>query len=342
MNRMLLPRWLALIVLALQTAGCVNFGAHQILRAPNISTSIPGPPVPLENFAKFLTNFPEHFVAVGPPAARLCYHVIEPADFRLNVTTSNWLEQGKVKFQFNFTATPPGPTTTQQVTPKGTVFLLHAYAMNQSSLVPWALRLAEDGWRCVLVDLRGHGRSGGKLIYYGLRETNDLSELMDQLAQDNSLARPVAAFGVSYGAALALRWATVEPRVHTVVAIAPYASMSNVVLNSCRKNSRWLPASLVRAGLRAVPACIGVSAAEMDTTTVLPRHPVAALFVASDADPIAPVAEVKKLHQLAAPGSELIIIPEATHGTLPYYFEDLTGPVVRWLDTNLKSPVPGG
>ena len=267
----------------------------------------------------------------GPPAATLCYRVIEPAQYQGSVTSSNWLADGKRQFQFSFSATVPAPANAWTAAPRGTVFLLHGYGLAQFSLAPWALRLAEDGWQCVLVDLRGHGRSTGKQIYFGLNETNDLSQLLDQLASTGPVAQPVAALGESYGAALALRWATVDPRLQTVVALAPYASLSNAVLNICHDYAGWLPTGLVKSGLRQLPACLGVSAAELDMTTVLTRHPVRALFVAGAEDTIAPSDDVAVLQQLAAPGSKLVVVPDATHEALTYYFDDLTGPVLGWL-----------
>ena len=192
----------------------------------------------------------------------------------------------------------------------------------------------------MLVDLRGHGRSGGRRIYYGLRETHDLSQLLDQLPPDAPVARPVAALGESYGAALALRWETVEPRLQTVVALAPYASLSNSVLNVCHNYAGWLPDWFVEAGLRRLPVELGVPARELDTTTVLARHPVPALFIAGGEDRIAPPADVAALQRLGAPGSQLIVVPHATHEALTYYFDDLTRPVLAWLEgaqgANLK------
>ena len=87
-------------------------------------------------------------------------------------------------------------------------------------MVPWAWRLAQEGGRCVLVDLRGHGQSPGKNIYWGLKESHDMSQLLDELEHQGQLAPPVAVLGDSSGAALALRWKTLDPRVGTVVAIA--------------------------------------------------------------------------------------------------------------------------
>jgi pimeloyl-ACP methyl ester carboxylesterase len=280
---------------------------------------------------KFLTNFPKQFVEISPPAARLCYRVIEPADYHLEISSTNWLEHGRKKFKFTFHADVPGPSNAWTAAPRGTVLLLHGYGLAQFSMAPWALRLAQEGWRCVLVDLRGHGKSTGKRIYYGTRETSDLSQLLDRLTQDGQLNEPLAAFGESYGAALALRWKTVEPRVRTVVAITPYAGLSNAVLNLCHQYAGWLPRTFLRAGLKKLPSVLEVSADELDTTTGLARSPVTALFVAGAEDRITPVADVEQLQALAAPGSKLIVVPEATHEAVTYFFPDLVPPVLAWL-----------
>src|SRR5208282_4960321 len=156
--------------------------------------------------AGFLTNFPTHDVNDGPPAARLRYRVVEPADYHLQMNSSNWIEDGEPQFTFKFTADVPGATNRWTGHPRGTVVLLHGYGVAQFAMAPWALRLAQDGWRCVLVDLRGHGKSTGNRIFYGTREATDLSQFLDHLDRDGKLITPVAAVGESYGAALALRW----------------------------------------------------------------------------------------------------------------------------------------
>jgi cephalosporin-C deacetylase-like acetyl esterase len=51
----------------------------------------------------------------------------------------------------------------------------------------------------------------------------------------------VAVIGESYGAALALRWKTMDPRVGNVVAIAPYVVLSNAVLNMIAYNPVCFP-----------------------------------------------------------------------------------------------------
>ncbi len=328
-----LLKLLLLTVLALNTAGCGTFVAHSMARAPNRYPSwfASEAPVTLAFNPKLLTNFPTHFVDVGPPAARLCYRVIEPADYRLEITSTNWLEHHEQQFEFRFKASVPAEPNRWTSAPRGTVVLLHGYGLAQFSMLPWALRLAEAGWRCVLVDLRGHGKSTGPQIYFGTRETNNLSQLLDVMARSNQLVGPVSVMGESYGAALALRWKTVEPRIQSVVAIAPYASLSNAVLNIRREYAGWMPAFIIRSGLKQLPSVLNLPASELDTTTVLRRQPVAALFVAGRDDKITPASDVEQLRALALPGSELIMVPAATHEALTYFFPEILPSVLAWL-----------
>jgi len=320
-------------VLVLSTAGCGGFFARRMAQAPNTYPSwlAPEAPVELAFGAEFLTNFPARYVDVGPPPARLCYRVVEPADYRLELSSTNWLEHGRRHFKFALDATLPGGPNGWTPAPRGTVVLLHGYGVAQFAMAPWALRLAQEGWRCVLVDLRGHGKSTGQRVYFGVHEARDLSQLLDVLTRDGQLAEPVAAIGESYGAALALRWKTVEPRVGRVVAIAPYAELSKAVLNICHEYAGCLPRAFVKAGLKHLPSLLMVEPEQLDTKKVLAGSPVAALFAVGTEDRITPVGDVRQLYEEAAPGSELVVVPEATHEAVTYFFKDLVPPVLKWL-----------
>ena len=321
------------MLLIFGTAGCGTYIAHKMVQAPNTfpESLAPKAPVLLGFHQNFLTSFPKQFVAVGPPAAQLCYRVVGPADYHLTISSTNWLEQGRQRSEFDFRADLPGPTNRWTAIPRGTVVLLHGYGLGQFSMAPWALRLAQEGWQCVLVDLRGHGRSTGRQIYFGLQEAHDLSQLLDELAWRGQLKEPVAAVGESYGAAMALRWEAADSRIQAVVAISPYASLSNAVMNIRNQYAHWLPKFMVNAGLKKLPSALGVEASELDTTTVLARHPVTALFVTDAGDKIVPVADVEHLRALAAGDSELIVVTDATHETVTYYMAELTSPVLNWL-----------
>ena len=314
--------------------GCGTFIAHRMTQAPNKYPGwlAPSARVVLAFNQKLLSNAPAQYADVGPPAARLHYRIVEPANYQLKVSSTNWVEHGEDRYRFTFRAEVPR-TNAWSAKPRGTVFLLHGYGLAEFSMVPWAWQLAQNGWRCVLVDLRGHGKSTGKSIYYGLKESPDMSQLLDQLTKQGRVASPVAVIGESYGAALALRWKTMDPRVGGVVAIAPYVVLSNAVLNICHDFAPLLPKVFIRAGLKQLPTVLNVPSIDLDTTTVLARHPVTALFVAGTEDNVVPPADVRRLFGEAAPGSQLIVVP-AIHETVPYDFSDLTPTVLAWLKTN--------
>lgn len=322
-----------MLVLTLTTMGCGSFVARRMVQSPNSYPQWFGSlaRVELAFDQYFLTNFPARYADVGPPSAQLRYRIVEPSDYQLQVTSTNWLKHGRPYFTFNFHLSMLGQTNAWTAAPRGTVVLLHGYGLAQFAMAPWAIRLAEEGWRCVLVDLRGHGKSTGRQIYFGVREALDLSQLLDVLARESQVVEPVAAFGESYGAALALRWKGVDPRISNVVAIAPYAVLSNAILNICHDYANWLPTGLVKAGLRKLPSVMKIDSDELNPVKVLTRNPVAALFVAGDADKIAPPIDVQELFRNSAPGSELIVIPQATHEALPYYFNELAPSVLAWL-----------
>ncbi|SRR5581483_2317409 len=325
--------WVLLAALVLGTSGCSTFVAHRIAQAPNTYPTwfAPKARVELGFSAGFLTNFPPKMVTVGPPEAKLRYRIVEPANYNLKVSSTNWVERGQEQFDFNFHADLPALTNAWTSAPRGTVVLLHGYGVAQFAMAPWALRLAQDGWRCVLVDLRGHGKSTGRRIYFGVQEARDLSQLLDELARNGKLCGPVMAMGESYGAALALRWEAADPRVQAAVAIAPYAELATAVVNIGRDYASWVPSALLRAGLRKLPAVLQLPPGELDTTTVVARSRVAALFIAGGADKVTSVADVQRLESLAASGSKLIVVPDATHEAVTYFFDQLASPVADWL-----------
>ena len=158
-----------------------------------------------------------------------------------------------------------------------------------------------------------------------------MDQLLNAVAREGRLAEPVSALGDSYGATLAIRWKETEPRIESIVAISPYDSLSNAVMNIRNEYADWVPKFMVKAGMKDLPSVLHIPAGEFDTSTVLKQKPVKALFVAGGLDNITPVEEVKRLRSLAAPGSEFVAVPNATHEALPYYFSALTPRVLAWL-----------
>ena len=121
----------------------------------------------------------------------------------------------------------------------GTVVLLHGMGESKAS-VPYpgvATKLAEAGFDAVLIDLRGHGRSGGKYTTYGAKEKYDVRAVVDALLESDQMTEPVYAFGANLGASVAIQYAAIDPRCKAVMAISPYQDAISIGWQICRFNA---------------------------------------------------------------------------------------------------------
>ena len=89
-------------------------------------------------------------------------------------------------------------------------------------------RFAKAGVRAVLVDMRGHGRSLDSELTYGVEERRDLSALLDWFEDRGDDLGTIGVYGASYGGAVALQLAGVEPRIDRVVAVAAFGSFPDI------------------------------------------------------------------------------------------------------------------
>lgn len=109
-------------------------------------------------------------------------------------------------------------------TPRGLVVLLHGKDINRQHFLGRALHLQRLGFTVLAYDQRGHGRSGGKFITYGVKEVGDLQRALDAVKLE-----PVYLVGESLGAAVVLQAAAKEPRVKAVVAAASFADLRTLL-----------------------------------------------------------------------------------------------------------------
>jgi hypothetical protein len=106
--------------------------------------------------------------------------------------------------------------------PRGTVLLVHGLWDSKGRFFRLGELLARRGFDVILPDLRRHGRSTGQHTTFGALEKRDLAALVDHLLAAGEVRGPLWVFGFSMGAAIAVQYAAIEPRVRGVVAAAPF------------------------------------------------------------------------------------------------------------------------
>lgn len=86
---------------------------------------------------------------------------------------------------------------------KKAVILLHGLYQNRSMCIPYISMYQQMGYNVLLVDLRGHGESGGERTDWGIHDVDDMNAWVDFLRSKNP-SMEIGLHGISLGAAMAL------------------------------------------------------------------------------------------------------------------------------------------
>jgi pimeloyl-ACP methyl ester carboxylesterase len=222
---------------------------------------------------------------------------------------------------------------------RGTVVLLHGVRLDKGSSTRMALSLCDAGYRAILVDLPGHGESEGRYLTYGAAEAREVSRLLDAFAASGGQLGPLGAYGFSYGAAVAINLAAADRRVHSVVAVSPFASLREVLVDYRRK---YLPAVLRVVPdawfQQAIDQAAWLTSFDPDASAPIANIASASetLLIHGDADTQVPLRHSQKLEQAAGGRARLVVLHGATHDSMPL---DATSAVRRealaWFDAHL-------
>jgi uncharacterized protein len=103
------------------------------------------------------------------------------------------------------------------------VILLHGITDNREGVAGYGHLLMEHGYAVLLPDARGHGESGGELVTYGVKESDDIHRWVSWIYEHDP-PQCVYGFGESYGAALVLQSLAVEGRFCAVAVESPFST----------------------------------------------------------------------------------------------------------------------
>jgi pimeloyl-ACP methyl ester carboxylesterase len=271
--------------------------------APNRYNPLAGPDNPLPPLESLVAD--RHFwVNVGPPAAMLSVSVIEPAGGQ---------------------------------PPRGTLLVLHGIFTRGITMLPSARELAGAGYRAVLVDLRGHGRSTGQYLTYGVREATDLSQVIDALERRGLVAGQLGVYGISYGATTAIHLAACDPRVRAVVAVEPFALLRPEVLRIGEMTIPGLgglvPDATLDRAFNQAGHIAGFDPDRSDAADAIKRTSAPVLLIHGTDDWIVPYWNSLVLSQSAPDHSRRIPIVEGGHVSLWFDRQgDVSASALAWFD----------
>ncbi|MFC7336681.1 alpha/beta hydrolase [Haloferula chungangensis] len=133
---------------------------------------------------------------------------------------------------------------------RGTIVLLHGHTGRKEDHLPICERFCAAGFRCILVDLPGHGDNPSSIATFGKNEAQLVSDIMEGAQITFGFpAQPALLFGISQGGAIALQAAARHPeRWDAVASAAAFSSLDRPILHSAETlHARLRPLASVNA-----------------------------------------------------------------------------------------------
>jgi pimeloyl-ACP methyl ester carboxylesterase len=216
-------------------------------------------------------------------------------------------------------------------TPRGAVIVAHGIDHTRQVMLPRAAFLVRGGYDVLLVDLRGHGESGGTIVSPGLLEARDILGALRYIRSRGD-KEPVVVLGVSYGAVASLIAAAESPEIAAVISDGAFPTgkgvsedISRHYLHDSRTNF-WVRAlflvSSFPGGARATALIYYLRTGIYlgpELLSVIPsvshiRVPV--LLISGERDWIVPTEKTRQILSMIPDNrKELLVIPNAVHDT---------------------------
>jgi len=194
------------------------------------------------------------------------------------------------------------------------MILAHGYLMNRSELTPIAVQLWQRGISCLILDLRAHGRSGGKKSFLGYREATDMTSAVAYV-RDRCPGAKVGLLGSSMGAAAsAIACGRTPGLADLLVLDSAYSRLASAVIGWWRfVGGPPLAAILSPTVLLAAPMA-GFNPFSVDVSQYLAlAGPVPTLIIHGEADTLALASEARRNFEALQGPKEIVWFPKMGH-----------------------------
>ncbi|MBN1795520.1 MAG: alpha/beta fold hydrolase [Sedimentisphaerales bacterium] len=354
-------------LLIIPSSGCCRYLADRLIKAPNYGKAKEQLGELTEDRMKYLQIDHQMRVDVGPPDASLHIAIIEPK-IEWEVTPGTlWYGNVRGLFEkiaaehpdstvpeilywrkypdsndsdpagFTFTTKPSEPNLIELVT-KGTIICLPGIRMSKDILVAtWGQVLAAHGYKMVLIDLRGQGKSTGDMITLGSVETRDLLQVIDCLEAEGIIKGRLILMGGSYGAAIAINAAQADERIEAVIAMEPYSSLTEAAWSFARTEFgfwAWLfGKSCIEKSIEIAGSIAGFKPEDIAPVKAITKSKTPVLLIHGLQDEHIPYQHSIRLNKAAPDHTKLVLVDGSDHLTLPFHkIYPIRDEIINWLE----------
>jgi pimeloyl-ACP methyl ester carboxylesterase len=352
---------LTLTLLTLGLCACAETIARRVVAAPNAARASHLPwqtTIPSTLGVSLAEHVRVERLVVASGALSLRAVIMEPSTAPWQLTwVRNRAEMPKLpRWQHAWSGASALP-------PLGTVVILHGLNSSSEATVEHGLALVNAGFRCLLIDIRGHGESTGTTLSFGKSEAQDLREALDRLQQSHTITPPLIVLGYSFGGAIALIAAHEPTPITIVIAVAPFARFAEVAPNFAHSFGGWLSwlltDGMVRETIAAIARAGNFDPQKDSPLAWAPRVHVPVLLVHGADDDLVPPAQSAQLAKAIGGPVTLQILPGHEHirtvldanitmpTILPWLeswtggaYRSVDGPLLGWPGTPASASAP--
>ena len=194
--------------------------------------------------------------------------------------------------------------------------LFHGYKGEGIRDFSGGLKMALDaGCNAILVDERGHARSRGRTITYGIKERRDVASWVRYAADRFGKETPIYLIGISMGAATVLMTSDMElaGNVRGILADCPYSSPEEIIIRTAK--SIRFPTWGVKPFLRCSAFLFGhFRLRETDAVRAVRHAKYPILIVHGEDDRFVPAEMSERIAEANPAMVRRVTFPGAAHG----------------------------
>lgn len=197
------------------------------------------------------------------------------------------------------------------------VILAHGYSGRGEDMAAFAKFYHEQGFRVLMPDNRGHGRSDGRYIGFGWHDRKDYVRWIDFMVRRIGEQAQLVLHGVSMGGGIVLMTSgePLPPQVKCIVSDCAYSSVK-AILKYQLKQMFKLPAFPLLPLTSLVCKCkAGYFFGEGSAVRQLRNNKLPVLLIHGDQDTFVPTSMAAEIFEAIQGPKERWIVPGARHGT---------------------------
>lgn len=221
---------------------------------------------------------------------------------------------------------------------KGTVLLAHGYRSIYLADFGLVFEMYHKlGLNLLIPDQRSHGKSQGKIITFGVKESDDVYQWV-QMHNQNLGGYPLLLSGLSMGASTVMYMADRElpPNVCGIIADCGFTSPYDIIAEVYRRTVHLWPAPSLLAADFFARIFGGFSLKGKDSRKCLAHSKLPILMIHGKDDKFVPCRMSEEAYEACTAPKQLLLADNAGHGVSFLHIpEEYTAAVISFLKTNM-------